>query len=59
VLEWSFEDLRRKSARSSRFKLALDAAITHDLARKVALAVAPDRPTWPLLLDAQRAARQS
>lgn len=56
VLEWSFDALRRKSARNARFKLALDAAITHDLARKVALAVAPDRPQWPALDEMQRAA---
>ncbi len=46
VLEWSFEDLRQKSSRNARFKLALDAAISTDLARKVALAVAPHQPYW-------------
>ena len=36
VLEWQFDDLRRKCARSPRFKLALEAAISIDLAGKVA-----------------------
>ena len=35
VLEWSFADLRRKCARKPRFKLALEAAISLDLAGKV------------------------
>ena len=35
VLEWQFEDLRRKCARKPRFKLALEAAISLDLAGKV------------------------
>ncbi|WP_299970607.1 cyclic nucleotide-binding domain-containing protein [uncultured Roseobacter sp.] len=42
VLEWRFEDLRRKCARSSRFRLALEAAISVDLARKVSRAVGPN-----------------
>lgn len=36
VLEWRFDDLRRKCARNPRFKLALEAAISVDLADKVA-----------------------
>jgi CRP-like cAMP-binding protein len=36
VLEWDFSDLHRKCARSPRFKLALEAAISIDLADKVA-----------------------
>lgn len=37
VLEWQFEDLHRKCDRNPRFKLALEATISIDLARKVAL----------------------
>lgn len=36
VLEWRFDDLHRKCARNPRFKLALEAAISVDLADKVA-----------------------
>ena len=36
VLEWDFEELRRKCARKPRFELALEAAISIDLAGKVA-----------------------
>lgn len=36
VLEWRFDVLERKCARSPRFKLALEAAISTDLAAKVA-----------------------
>ena len=42
VLEWRFEDLRRKCARSERFKLALEAAISIDLAKKVAISNGKD-----------------
>lgn len=41
VIEWRLDDLAQQSRRKPRFKLALDAVISHDLARKVALAVAP------------------
>jgi len=41
VVTWDVEDLARISARSPRFKLALEAAITFDMAAKVALAVSP------------------
>lgn len=36
VLEWRFDALQRKCARNPRFKLALEAAISIDLASKVA-----------------------
>ena len=42
VLEWSLDDLVTRSARQPRFKLALDAVISRDLARKVSLAVSPE-----------------
>ncbi|MDW3182240.1 MAG: cyclic nucleotide-binding domain-containing protein [Roseobacter sp.] len=50
VLEWRFEDLRQKCKRSSRFRLALEAAISVDLARKVARAIGPNsvRPRPPV-----------
>jgi len=41
ILRWNINDLRRKSEKSDRFRLALDALISSDLARKVATAVAP------------------
>ncbi|SMY08676.1 Crp/Fnr family transcriptional regulator [Flavimaricola marinus] len=41
VLVWPIDVLRDRSARKPRFKLALEAMISRDLARKVALAVAP------------------
>jgi CRP-like cAMP-binding protein len=43
VLEWSFDDLAKRARKTPRFKLALDAMISKDLAGKVALAVAPTR----------------
>lgn len=42
VLEWSFADLRRKCARNPRFSLALEAAISTDLAGKVATSMGRD-----------------
>ncbi|WP_187431150.1 hypothetical protein ROLI_008470 [Roseobacter fucihabitans] len=42
VLEWRFDDLRRKCAKNVRFKLALEAAISVDLARKVAHSTGKD-----------------
>ncbi len=42
VLEWQFDDLRRKCARSARFRLALEAAISLDLAGKVARSMGRD-----------------
>lgn len=51
VLEWRFDDLHRKCNRNTRFRLALEAAISVDLARKVARAVGPNsvkpRPPEP------------
>lgn len=41
VLEWDVAKLNRAAARKPQIKLALDAVISRDLARKVALAVAP------------------
>lgn len=41
VLEWNLKNLRQVAARRPQVKLALDAVISRDLARKVALAVAP------------------
>lgn len=46
VLEWSFADLRYAASRSVRFKLALDAVLSLDLAQKVAMSVAPFSPAW-------------
>ena len=44
VLEWTVDGIRHRSARSARFKLALESMISHDLAHKVADAVIhPDR----------------
>lgn len=63
LLVWPIDALRRKSARNPRFKLALEAMISRDLARKVAFAVAPaDRRRTvspdPILSDISEA-RQS
>ncbi|MGZ2257010.1 cyclic nucleotide-binding domain-containing protein [Roseobacter sp. A03A-229] len=59
VLEWRFDDLHRKCKRSTRFRLALEAAISVDLARKVARAVGPNairpRPPEPAERARQRA----
>ena len=49
VLEWEFATLRRRSARASRFKLALEAMISRDQAMKVASAVAPRQADWGVL----------
>lgn len=48
VLEWDFDALRRKCRRNSRFKLALEAAISVDLSRKVARAVGANAVRYPL-----------
>lgn len=42
VIEWEFSKLRAGSRKKTRFKLALEALISRDLAQKVSLAVAPD-----------------
>ena len=49
MLEWEFATLRRRSARASRFKLALGAMISRDQAMKVAFAVAPRQADWGVL----------
>lgn len=41
VLEWRFDALRKKCAANPRFKLALEAAISLDLAQKVARSMGP------------------
>jgi len=41
VLRWNINELRKNSEKNDRFRLALDALISSDLARKVATAVAP------------------
>lgn len=41
VLEWPVDALRARARRKARFKLALEAMISRDLAAKVAFAVAP------------------
>ena len=45
-LEWDTADLYAASARSSRFKLALEAVLSLDLAQKVSVSVAPQGPQW-------------
>lgn len=52
VLQWGYDDLRRRSTRSSRFKLALEAMIASDLAAKVSFAVAPSNLSE--VMDARR-----
>ncbi len=42
ILVWSINTLTTKSRRLPRFKLALEAAISQDLARKVSFAISPD-----------------
>lgn len=46
ILIWDPALLRRRSKRKARFKLALEAMISKDLALKVAFAVAPHRADW-------------
>lgn len=46
LITWEFSDLQRLSRRKPRFKLALEAMISHDLASKVAIAVAPHTRDW-------------
>ena len=41
VIEWDREQVAKTSARNPRFKLALEAIMSRDLARKVGLAIAP------------------
>jgi CRP-like cAMP-binding protein len=46
LLEWPNADLRAACARSPRFRLALDSAISMDLAQKVAYSIAPSHTRW-------------
>ncbi len=41
LLAWDYKTLEARSQKSARFKLAIDAMMSRDLARKVAAAVAP------------------
>ena len=41
ILKWDIPTLRQKSAKNDRFRLALEAMISNDLAQKVTVAVAP------------------
>jgi hypothetical protein len=41
VLRWDVDDMRQNIARNPRFKLAIDAMLSYDLARKIGEAVAP------------------
>lgn len=54
VLVWEFEKLKSRSVHRPRFKLALEAMISRDLAMKVAVAVAPHSPDW----NAERARQE-
>ncbi len=49
VLVWDFDTLRRRSARRPRYKLALEAVVSRDLALKVAEAVSPEATAHPQL----------
>ena len=46
ILQWDVSALRRKAARKDRFRLALEAVLSKDLAAKVAFAVAPQSAQW-------------
>ncbi len=46
ILQWSVSDLRQRAKRQDRFRLALEAMISKDLAAKVAVAVAPQSAQW-------------
>ena len=46
ILQWEVSRLRQISARKDRFRLALEAMISKDLAAKVAVAVAPHSNEW-------------
>lgn len=54
VLIWDSADLKLKSSRRPRFKMAFEATISRDLAMKVAVAVAPHQDDW----DAERARQE-
>ncbi|MGX9357321.1 Crp/Fnr family transcriptional regulator [Roseobacteraceae bacterium S113] len=46
VLRWDIARVRARSLRNTRFKLALDAMVSRDMALKVAFAVAPHHEGW-------------
>ena len=46
ILQWDVSALRQKAARKDRFRLALEAVLSKDLAAKVAFAVAPQSAQW-------------
>ena len=46
VLQWDVAALRARAARNARFRLALEAMISKDLAAKVQVAVAPNTQQW-------------
>ena len=46
ILQWDVSTLRQKAARKDRFRLALEAVLSKDLAAKVAFAVAPQSAQW-------------
>lgn len=53
ILQWDLDAMRHTSARNPRFKLAMDAILGHDLAQKVAHAVAhPASPDIPAAASA-------
>lgn len=53
VLVWDVAALRRKAVRKARFRLALEAMVSRDLAHKVAYAVAPRANQTPEALAAR------
>ncbi len=53
VLVWDVQNLRRRSERKARFKLALEAMLSKDLAMKVAYAVAPAATQTPEAIAAR------
>jgi hypothetical protein len=56
-LEWSTVDLSNASARSARFKLALESVLSMDLAQKVSRSVAPFEAAWRPELSPARVTR--
>ena len=58
VVEWELGKLKRAANRRPRIKLAFDAAISKDLAIKVALAVAPSSTKAPAIELPTKEARQ-
>ena len=53
MLVWDVAALRRKAVRKARFRLALEAMVSRDLAHKVAYAVAPRATQTPEALAAR------